>query len=74
MFNFLKKDHYLQFNEPNKYPKIPSFILISNERDETYNLFPETGKENPKTYKIPFPNDGVGLGILDIYEYYSKET
>lgn len=74
LFNFLKKDHYLQFDEPDKYPQLPSFILISNERDESYNLFPETGKENPTTYKIPFPNDGVGLGILDIYEYYSKET
>jgi hypothetical protein len=72
LFNFFKKDHYLQFDEPNKYPQLPSFILISNERDETYNLFPETGKENPTTYKIPFPSECIGLGILDIYEYYSK--
>nr|WP_294781837.1 hypothetical protein [uncultured Flavobacterium sp.] len=72
LFKFLKREHYLQFDEPDKYPQLPSFILISNEKDETYNLFPETGKENPKTYKIPFPDEALGLGILDIYEYYSK--
>jgi hypothetical protein len=72
LLNFFKKDHYLQFDEPDKYPQLPSFVLISNERDETYNLFPETGKENPTTYKIPFPSECIGLGILDIYEYYSK--
>lgn len=72
VFNFLKKDHYLQFDEPNRYIQLPSFILISNERNENYNLFSEIGKENPTTYKIPLPSECIGLGILDIYEYYSK--
>jgi len=74
MFKFFKKQYYLPFDEPNKYPQLPSFILISNERDETYNLFSEIGKENPITHKIPFPDDALGLGILDIYEYYSKQN
>ncbi|MDQ6531270.1 hypothetical protein [Flavobacterium sp. LHD-85] len=72
LFRLFKKQHYLFFDEPNKYLQLPSFILISNEKDETYNLFREIGKENPETYRIPTPDNALGLGILDIYEYYSK--
>ncbi|WP_264551926.1 hypothetical protein [Flavobacterium sp. N2038] len=72
LFNFFKKQYYLPFDEPNKSTQLPSFILISNKKNETYNLFPEIGKENPITHKIPFPDEALGLGILDIYEYYSK--
>ncbi|WP_316632632.1 hypothetical protein [uncultured Flavobacterium sp.] len=72
LFNFFKKDYYLPFDEPNKYPQLPTFVLISNGKDETYNLFPETGKENPVIHKIPIPDDALGLGILDLYDYYSQ--
>jgi hypothetical protein len=72
LFNWFKNKNYLQIIEPGHYTQLPSFILISNEKEESYNLFSETGKENPKTYKIPIPDESIGLGILDIYDYYSK--
>lgn len=72
IFKFFKKEPYLQFDEPNKFQQLPSFILIANEKRETYNLFSETGKENPKIYKTPFLDEALGLGILDVYEYYSQ--
>lgn len=75
LFNFFKKQHYLQFDEPTPYPQLPTFFLISNEKDDPYYLFPEIGETNQKIEKknrTPFPDDSLGLGILDMYEYYSK--
>lgn len=72
LFNFLKTTHYLAFEEPGNRPQLPCFVLISNKTEEIYNLFPEIGKENPELFKIPTPDPSVGLGILDLYDYYSK--
>ena len=71
---FRKKQAYMQFDEPILDKKAPSFILIDNDDVKISNCFFCIEDDFKEQSKIPIQQKSIGLGILDMYEYYFKEN
>ncbi|MFD2602546.1 hypothetical protein [Flavobacterium suzhouense] len=59
--------------EPTTSDDVPTFILVKNNNLVVPNELPIKPDELNDDIKISKPDASIGLGILDLYEYYSKK-
>lgn len=67
VFGFLKNKN-LTIIEPEQYPEFPSFFLLRNDDYEIPRF--RFDIQNQEGQPIPAQDRSLGLGILDMYEYY----
>ncbi|UPZ14346.1 hypothetical protein [Flavobacterium humidisoli] len=65
---FWKRRSRVSIMEPDQFPQLPLFFLISNDNLDIPEYRPNT--EGVEFQKIPIQDKALGLGILDQYGYY----
>lgn len=70
-----RKNSSYQIYEPSDNDNVPIFLLVKNDYYKIpKNYLSEEENDYKKLQDIPVQENSIGLGILDLYEYYFETT